>query len=54
VILAGITFFALLTAAVAATFVKQDERPDELRASLEDLTARLIRIETKLDGQPAE
>jgi hypothetical protein len=29
VMLIGIGFFALLTAAVAATFVKQDERPDE-------------------------
>ena len=31
VMLVGIGFFALLTAAVAATFVKQDEKPEELR-----------------------
>jgi voltage-gated potassium channel len=46
--LVGIGFFALLTAAVAATFVKQDERPEELRAQLEDIAARLERIEQSL------
>jgi voltage-gated potassium channel len=48
VMLVGIGFFALLTAAVAATFVKQDEKPDELRADLRDISARLERIEKAL------
>lgn len=46
--LVGIGVFALLTAAVAATFVKQDERPDEIRAELRDIAARLERIERAL------
>jgi voltage-gated potassium channel len=46
VMLVGIGFFALLTAAVAATFVKQDERPEELRAG--EISARLERIELAL------
>jgi hypothetical protein len=48
VMLVGIGFFALLTAAVAATFVKQDEKPDELRLQLEEIAARLERIEQAL------
>jgi voltage-gated potassium channel len=48
VMLVGIGVFALLTAAVAATFVKQDERPDEIRAELRDIAARLERIERAL------
>jgi voltage-gated potassium channel len=48
VMLIGIGFFALLTAAVAATFVKQDERPDELRAQLDEIVARPDRIERAL------
>ncbi len=51
VMLVGIGFFALLTAAVAATFVKQDERPEELREELREISARLERIERALrDG----
>jgi hypothetical protein len=46
--LVGIGFFALLTAAVAATFVKQDEKPEELRLQLEDIVARLERIERSI------
>jgi type II secretory pathway pseudopilin PulG len=46
--LVGIGFFALLTAAVAPTFVNQDEKPDELRAELQDIAARLERIERAL------
>jgi voltage-gated potassium channel len=49
VMLIGIGFFALLTAAVAATFVKQDERPEELRAELREIAARLERIEQRLE-----
>jgi voltage-gated potassium channel len=48
VMLVGIGFFALLTAAVAATVVKQDERPDELREELREIAARLDRIERAL------
>jgi voltage-gated potassium channel len=48
VMLVGIGFFALLTAAVAATFVKQDERPEELRAELREISTRLERIELAL------
>jgi hypothetical protein len=47
VMLVGIGFFALLTA-VAATFVKQDEKPEELRLQLEDIVARLERIERSI------
>jgi voltage-gated potassium channel len=45
VMVVGITFFSILTAAIAATFVKQDEKPDELRAQLGEIAARLDRIE---------
>jgi hypothetical protein len=48
VMLVGIGFFALLTAAVAATFMKQDEKPEELRLQLEDIVARLERIERSI------
>jgi voltage-gated potassium channel len=48
VMLVGIGFFALLTAAVAATFVKQDERPEEMREELREVLARLERIERAL------
>jgi voltage-gated potassium channel len=52
VMLMGIGFFALLTAAVAATFVKQDERQDELREELRQMKAQLERIELALgDGK---
>jgi len=54
VMLVGIGFFALLTAAVAATFVKQDERPEELRGQLEDIAARLERIEQALGQREAD
>jgi len=58
VMLFGIAFFSFLTAAISATFVKQDERPDELRHRLAELAgvldavaARLERIEAALlDG----
>ncbi len=53
VMLVGISFFALLTAAISARFVKQDERPDELRERLDEMTARLERIEGAL-ARPAE
>jgi hypothetical protein len=33
---------------VAATFVKQDERPDELRAQLDEIVGRLESIERAL------
>jgi voltage-gated potassium channel len=48
VMLLGIGFFAVLTAAVSATFVKQDERSDGVREQLDELAARLERIETAL------
>lgn len=48
VMLLGIGFVALLTATVAAAFVKHDERPDELREQLEEISRRLERIERKL------
>ncbi len=54
VMLVGIGFFALLTAAVAATFVKQDERPEELRAELREISARLERIERTLGERGPE
>jgi hypothetical protein len=47
-LLRGIGFFAILTATVAATFVKQDERPDEVREELREISARLERIERAL------
>lgn len=49
VMLVGIGFFAMLTAAVAATFVKQDEKPEELRAELREIAARLERIERAVE-----
>jgi voltage-gated potassium channel len=49
VMLVGIGFFALLTAAVAATFVKQDERPEEVREELRQMKAQLERIERALN-----
>ncbi|MCA1678704.1 MAG: hypothetical protein LC777_07030 [Actinobacteria bacterium] len=49
--LVGIGFFALLTAALAATFVKQDEKPEELRAELREIASRLDRIEKALGGR---
>jgi voltage-gated potassium channel len=49
VMLVGIGVFALLTAAVSATFVKQDERPDEIRTQLQEISGRLERIEQALD-----
>jgi len=48
VMLFGIAFFALLTAAIAPAFVKQDERPDELRVRLDELAERLERIEAAI------
>lgn len=48
VMLVGIAFFSILTAAIAATFVKQDERPDELRARLDEIAGRLEQIERAL------
>ena len=48
VMLLGIAFFAILTATISATFVKQDERPDELREELRAIAARLDRIEQTL------
>lgn len=48
VMLLGIGFVALLTATVAATFVKHDERPDELRDQLNEIVRRLERIENTL------
>jgi voltage-gated potassium channel len=48
VMLVGIGFFAILTATVAAMFVKQDERPDELREELREIGARLERMERAL------
>jgi voltage-gated potassium channel len=54
VMLVGIGFFALLTATVAATFVKQDERPDEMRAELREIGARLERIERALGERGRE
>lgn len=48
VMLVGIGFFAILTATVAATFVKQDEKPEELRAELREIAERLKRIERAL------
>jgi voltage-gated potassium channel len=48
VMMLGIVFFSLLTAAIAATFVKQDERPDEVRAELREISTRLERIERVL------
>jgi voltage-gated potassium channel len=50
VMIFGIAFFSFLTAAIAATFVKQDERPDELRHRLDEMAARLERIEAALVG----
>jgi voltage-gated potassium channel len=47
----GIGFVALLTATVAATFVKQDERPDELHDALREISQRLERIESQLGEQ---
>lgn len=44
----GIGFVAMLTATVAATFVKQDEKPDELRQELKEISQRLERIESQL------
>jgi voltage-gated potassium channel len=44
----GIGFVAILTATVAATFVKQDEKPDELHDALREISQRLERIESKL------
>jgi voltage-gated potassium channel len=44
VMLVGIGFFSVLTAAIAATFVKHDERED-LGPRLDDLALRLERIE---------
>ena len=46
--LVGIGFFALPTATVAATFVRQDEKPEELREELREISARLERIERAL------
>jgi voltage-gated potassium channel len=48
VMLVGIGVFALLTAAISATFVKQDERPDEIRAELREIRNQLERIEQAL------
>jgi voltage-gated potassium channel len=50
VMLCGIGFVALLTATVAATFVKQDEahREDDVATRLDRLDARLDRIEQAL------
>lgn len=60
VMIVGIGFFAILTAAVSATFVKQDERPDLLQQQVEAIDARLERLETVLarieaqvSGKPA-
>jgi hypothetical protein len=44
---------SLLTAAVAATFVKQDEKPEELRAELREIASRLDRIERALGEREA-
>jgi hypothetical protein len=38
----------VLTATVAAPFVKQEERPDELHAELREVLCRLDRIEREL------
>jgi hypothetical protein len=42
--LVGIGFFAILTIAVSATFVKQHE-PEVLRAELREIKAQLERME---------
>jgi hypothetical protein len=39
---------AVLRATVAATFVKQDDKPEELKTQLEGIAARLDRIERAL------
>lgn len=54
VMLVGIGFFAVLTATVAATFVKQDDKPDELRGRLDQIVERLDRIERQLAEAPRE
>lgn len=41
VMLVGIAFFSILTAAIASTSVKQDEKPDEVRADLQEGGERL-------------
>lgn len=49
VMLVGIGFFAMLTATVAATFVKADEHPGQLQAELREMSTRLERMERTLD-----
>ena len=51
VMLFGISFFAFLTATIAATFVKQDEQPEEMRDRLDEIAQRLERIEDSLMHQ---
>jgi exonuclease VII small subunit len=46
----GIGFLALLTATVASAFVKQEERPEEMRERLDEVVERLERIERRLDA----
>jgi voltage-gated potassium channel len=49
VMLFGISFFAFLTATIAATFMKQEEQPEEIRSELREISARLDRIERALE-----
>jgi hypothetical protein len=50
VMLVGIGFVALLTATVAARFVKEDRQKEELGVKLDRLNDRLERIERALAG----
>jgi voltage-gated potassium channel len=47
----GISFFALLTATIAATFVHHDEQED-IGKRLDEISERLSRIEQALDRDP--
>lgn len=49
VMLLGISFFAILTASIAALFVGQEEKPEELRGQIEQLHRRLDETTAQLD-----
>ena len=48
--LAGIALFGVLTANVAAFFIEQEQKPDQMTERLDEVLRRLDRLEQRLDG----
>ena len=52
--LAGIALFGVLTANVAAFFIEQEQKPDEVIDRLDEVLRRLAALEERLDGGSAD